>query len=701
MLHAVNGYTSNNIAAARLKAALDLTELSGNLYFGYPVLATADSKVIVDALAVTKEKGLLLFRFVSNDQRLNPEEVINEVDELSVAMENKLREYRDLRDRLKLLVPVQTIVFTTEHIPSLTDAGVIVGNSETLGSVIAQLEDFTRLEAFPVLSAVVDRVAKIKPTKKRGNVVKTDSRGFKIKEIEKRIANLDQWQRDAVISHPEGIQRIGGLAGSGKTVVLALKAAYLHASHPDWTIAVTFYTQALYQQFTDLIRRFTYEHTQDEPDWERIRVLHCWGGFSREGLCFDIARRHSLEFLDFSRAKDKYGMDNAFSGACSDLLEGLQRAQNIQHFDAILIDESQDLPQQFFEIAHLCAKPPKRIVYAFDDLQNLSDQEMAPPEQMFGKDTSGSPRVKAADVHDLLLPICYRNTPWALATAHSVGLGVYRRKGVVQMVGDKEMWQRIGYDVSGTYSAGHDISVKRRADATPSFFDRLITPAEAVVCQCFDSAKAQAEWVARQIQTDIQEQELEASDILVVLPDPKTAQKDASPIVEQLQALGIRSHLAGVTSERDEFFRANSVALAHIYRAKGNEAPMVYVVNAQYGYNYPIDLAQRRNVLFTGITRSRAWVRITGFGHEMAELEEEIKKVVENDYHLRFKMPTEKEMAQKRRLYKELTDQALARIDKAEKSVAELVKGFKAGAIKSEDLTEEFREQLRALLNDG
>jgi superfamily I DNA and RNA helicase len=59
-------------------------------------------------------------------------------------------------------------------------------------------------------------------------------------------------------------------------VVLALKAAYLHAQHPDWTIAVTFQSRTLYQQFRDVIRRFSFDYLNDEPDWQRLRILHSW-----------------------------------------------------------------------------------------------------------------------------------------------------------------------------------------------------------------------------------------------------------------------------------------------------------------------------------------------------------------------------------------------------------------------------------------
>ena len=56
---------------------------------------------------------------------------------------------------------------------------------------------------------------------------------------------LDHLQSRIVIETVEDVQRIRGLAGSGKTIVLALKAAYLHASHPEWRIAVTFLTRSI------------------------------------------------------------------------------------------------------------------------------------------------------------------------------------------------------------------------------------------------------------------------------------------------------------------------------------------------------------------------------------------------------------------------------------------------------------------------
>ena len=127
------------------------------------------------------------------------------------------------------------------------------------------------------MNAAIQRVGTIKPTVKRSNISHAGSRGAIIQQIEKAIANLDQWQKRAAIETPDGPQRIRGLAGSGKTIVLALKAAYLHTAFPDWDIVVTFNTRALYQQFRDLVRRFCFDAIEDEPNSVQTANYACSG----------------------------------------------------------------------------------------------------------------------------------------------------------------------------------------------------------------------------------------------------------------------------------------------------------------------------------------------------------------------------------------------------------------------------------------
>ncbi|HKG23733.1 MAG TPA: hypothetical protein VKC34_17660 [Blastocatellia bacterium] len=67
-----------------------------------------------------------------------------------------------------------------------------------------------------------------------------------IRKVESQIQTLDLEQMKIAQQIPPGPQRIRGLAGTGKTIVLAMKAAYAHLQHPEWNIVYTFNTQSLY-----------------------------------------------------------------------------------------------------------------------------------------------------------------------------------------------------------------------------------------------------------------------------------------------------------------------------------------------------------------------------------------------------------------------------------------------------------------------
>ncbi len=87
----------------------------------------------------------------------------------------------------------------------------------------------------------------------------------------------------------------------------------------------------------------------------------------------------------------------------------------------------------------------------------------------------------------------------------------------------------------------------------------------------------------------------------------------------------INSELAGVSTSRDVFSKTGSVTFTGVFRAKGNEAGMVYIINAHdcfRSYSKAM-LALNRNRLFTGITRSKGWVRVLGVGAAMAGLKTE------------------------------------------------------------------------------
>ena len=115
------------------------------------------------------------------------------------------------------------------------------------------------------------------------------------------------------------------------------------------------------------------------------------------------------------------------------------------------------------------------------------------------------------------------------------------------------------------------------------------------------------------------------------------------------------------------------MAIAHIFRCKGNEAPMVYILNSQHCLRGR-GLTTLRNTLFTAITRSKAWVRICGWGTQMTELQAEIDSIRSNDFRLSLRMPTDAQLHEIRQIHRELTARERARANEAATNLESFLK---------------------------
>ena len=347
------------------------------------------------------------------------------------------------------------------------------------------------------------------------------------------------------------------------------------------------------------------------------------------------------------------------------------------------------------------AKSPKRIIWAYDELQNLSDVEMPSLGEMFGKDDDGNSIINIENIQgepqrDIILPICYRNPPWTLAMAHALGFGIYNsiRNVPLQMFDNPKMWRDIGYSVvTGRLDPGRRVTIERKSSANPEYFENLLTREDSISTFAFDSKEKQYQWVANEIAGNINNDELDPDDILVVLPEAYTSKSEYSQLSKYLRAQGIESFLAGVNSSRDTFRMAGYVTCSGIYRAKGNESPMVYILNADYCVT-GTEIIKQRNILFTAITRSRAWVRICGVGGSFNALKAEFSKCKKNNFQLEFKCPNPKEMQEIRKLNRERTEEEKATAARAKNNVDELISMIAQDGIDSDMVPE-----LETLLN--
>jgi superfamily I DNA and RNA helicase len=137
--------------------------------------------------------------------------------------------------------------------------------------------------------------------------------------------------------------------------------------------------------------------------------------------------------------------------------------------------------------------------------------------------------------------------------------------------------------------------------------------------------------------------------------------------------------LAGVDASAEVFFDGTSIMFSGIRRARGNEASMVYIINAQECFDaHASELARVRNRLFTAVTRSKAWVRIFGYGPGMKGLAAEIEEIRSEHYQLRFVYPDEPARAKMRRLNKDRK--------KSRRLVKELEQAILEGELEFKDL---------------
>lgn len=677
-------------------------DADASFYVGYPVAATIDAAITVPALLISPQYGLVCFDVVPSAKEADLDALKVRQRSIILPLKAKLLANPDLAGEDDLAFKVNAITFAQVSDESTVLTKNRIVSERGLTSALSQCQSFAP-ELLPPLNAAIERVANIRPKSKRSIAVTPNSKGFILKKIEGEIANLDSWQKAAAIETPHGPQRLRGLAGSGKTIVLALKAAYLHGEHPDWRIGVTFHTRALKQQLALLTRRFYFEDYREDPNDDRLQILHSFGSQSEAGIYSEICKAYGIQPRDFGYAKRAYGFNKGFGGVCSELLKIVEREPKIL-FDALLIDEAQDLPNEFLQLAYHCTRD-HRIVWAYDDLQNLGDYQMTSLRQTFGEDRDGNPRVQLENRpkqprQDIILPKCYRNTPWALVTAHALGSGIYREPNLVQHPDDPELWREIGYEVvTGELRLGSNVALKRSIDASPAFFYDLLNADDAVKFFSFESDRDQYFSVAKMIHEDITSGELYPHDIAVVFPNALDAEKRGMALRQYLADLEIMSHMVGVTSSRDAFAMENSVAISGPFRAKGNEAPVVYVMDSEYCATGP-ELIKRRNVLFTAITRSRGWVRVCGKGDEFAALLREFERLKNNDFQLRFKMPTVPELQQMRTVYRDITATEKRKADELKRAFAKI---FEAGANQQallQSLPKEMREQIVRSLQD-
>jgi len=701
MINITRGQINNSILSNRLVSFFEANKnIDGNLFLGYPILPTMDNKIAIDALLISKKYGVIAFMFYDGVKEVNFEDA---QDEIYAALLSKLAKEKSLIKRGKLLIQLDVITYapnTSKSTKQESDGFTLCNNDENLLNYFNELDNNNQ-DYYEYAMRCIQSIGTMKKVLSREKAKTENSKGWILKNLEKKVANLDKMQMSAALEISDNVQRIRGLAGSGKTIVLALKAAYMHVSNPELKIAVTFNTRSLKQQFEELITRFVYEQSESSPNWNNINIIHAWGSPNEEGIYYNFCKVHGQEYLDFNSAKNKSSYDYAFNYACEKVMSETISFKKM--YDIILIDEAQDFSSAFLKLCYEILPNKKRLVYAYDELQSLTANSMDTPENIFGMDTHGNAKVSLKNNEnqareDIILDVCYRNSRPILSTAHALGFRIYGE--IVQMFDDSKLWIDIGYEIeSGRLEDDCDVILKRTSESSPEFLESHSKITDLIKFEAVNNDEEQALLVAKSIKKNLLEDELEYKDILVIHTDPYWTKRRVGLIRSALADMEINSHLAGVTTSPDHFFLENSITFTSIFRAKGNEAAMVYVIDGQNCATNNAS-ARSRNILFTAITRSKAWVRVIGIGSNMQHLVEEYNKIKSHDFKLIFKYPNKKIRETLNIIHRDKSKFEEEKIEKRVSDISDLLKDIKSGKMYKEDIPKELLEELKGIFED-
>ena len=474
----------------------------------------------------------------------------------------------------------------------------------------------------------------------------------------------DDSQRAISMQLPNGPQRIRGLAGTGKTIVLSLKAAITHKRFDSFKILYLFNTQSLYPQVQTLITKYYSLETKKAPDFDNcVHVLHAWGGKTRKGLYSELCSRYGLMPLTFNHVK---GRSDALKAIYADLLEKAgARLEEI--YDLVLIDEAQDFPEEVFEVVFKITKTiegTKRIVWAYDEFQSLKESLIKEPADLFGKNQDGLPNIPNESLEgeyagsipkDFILPNCYRTPRPVLMIAHGVALGLYGT--MTQMFFRRKDWEAIGYSVispdSLLFSAGNKIELERKDESSKNILERLLKehnrdPLSLVDCEVHKNWQEEIERVTQRIKRLIDHEKVRPEEIVVINLLQGNNKGSMFDVQADLNRAGIRSVIPGYVESADIFKPEGCITITTPFRAKGNEANIVFVINAQVVAD---DFTLRgRNTFFVAVTRSRGWCFISGHGAGMEKLSGEIWAIKEDFPYFKFLCPDEESVKSSRQL---------------------------------------------------
>jgi superfamily I DNA and RNA helicase len=221
---------------------------------------------------------------------------------------------------------------------------------------------------------------------------------------------------------------------------------------------------------------------------------------------------------------------------------------------------------------------------------------------------------------------------------HALGFDIY--SNIVQLLESPAHWQDVGYEVdSEEFEVGQNVTILRPPANSPS---TLKVPANAplIATKVVVNMDDELSWVTSEVAAFISGG-LNPEDVMVVCLDDWPARDYFRDRSAALARKKINTNNIIAPYMEHPFTIPGHVTLSTVYRAKGNESAVVLAIGVD-----AVNTKTRsgRNQIFTAVTRTKGWLRVSGVGPSAVKLVGEIAKAERNFPQLKFKMPDLKQV---------------------------------------------------------
>jgi hypothetical protein len=439
-----------------------------------------------------------------------------------------------------------------------------------------------------------------------------DLLGVQVQEMELGLKEATPQQREHGIADMRGQHRLfRGVAGSGKSILLALSAAQTLMRYGSETaslfegnesgsrkkrVLVVCFNRTLVhylrQRIDDRYGRLTW----DKPPEETLTIVH----FERLVKTLENQDKRLSTGMTFEQKEERART------LCQKLDALDQQMRDALGYDAVYVDEAQDLlPDEISLLLRLARKDEKQqqtFIVFYDNAQNIYGVTQ-PVWEKLGVNILGGRTV--------FLDQCLRNTAETLSLAFNVLVGSFAPEG-------ERVTTRTFADVGSLRQRG-------LIEETDGRFDVKFAPRRGPLpfVRCYPSRRAEVDGVAEEIRRLVHEQRVVPSDILVLYKTHYGYKNDLIPALERAVGGGysvrqIRSDDAD--SKSRPLIEDGTLTVSTIASAKGYDAPIVFLLGAD---KLATDTKGRAS-FYVGATRAKLSLTVSGVQRDSQTLLDEV-----------------------------------------------------------------------------